>query len=114
MNCTHEWVPNDRGSWCRMCGSWRGVIEMPDNSFPQFTAGQVYKPDYYRPRFTIPADPDVGDIINAYDLDYWPGQAMAYIVRYKRKEDPKGHLRDLHKAMECLQREIDKEEDRDG
>ena len=115
-----EHKPGEEECSCLYCEAIHGpgngeetVVGYPPGQFPPFCADSPYKPAYYRPARPIAPDPDIGDIVDAYQLPYWIGQAFAYLARYKRKVDPGGPLRDLHKALECIQREIIKEE-RDG
>lgn len=43
------------------------------------------------------------DVIDAFELNFYIGTALRYLLRYKKKDDPVG---DLKKAIHYLEEEI--------
>lgn len=58
------------------------------------------KPDYYKAM-----DPEPGEVVEAWGLGYWKGQAVAYIGRAGRKAG-NDEFKELEKAIDCLERRI--------
>jgi len=64
-----------------------------------------YVPDPIHPDYYCRAGIKVYEIIDAYDLGFYKGNALAYIMRAGSKDDA---VQDLLKAIWNIQREIDK------
>lgn len=62
------------------------------------------RPDYYRKNGM-----QVIDVIDAFELDFYLGNVIKYVLRFNRKSTGKEAVRDLGKAKGCLQLVIDKE-----
>lgn len=64
------------------------------------------KPNYYKAK----SGRDVMDVIVEFDLDFFQGNVLKYIIRYRGKNG----LEDLQKAKEYIDRMIKRLEDENG
>lgn len=62
------------------------------------------KQDYYRRNGM-----EVINVIDAFELDFYLGNVIKYVLRFNRKSTGREAVRDLGKAKEYLQLVIDKE-----
>ena len=86
-----------------------GEVVIEDNDpIPSvdFTEDKSFQPSYYKPVFILEEfgeEVDVLSVIQAWNLNFELGSAVKYILRYGRKPGTNGD-KDLHKAMELIQR----------
>lgn len=50
-------------------------------------------------------DPSPGDCVESWDLGFWKGNALKYLVRAGRKKG-NSETEDLKKAADCIERRI--------